>query len=252
MRHLQILALIGSTKDHSSNYKLVKFLKGLAMQPGFGESQKQRTPSTDKTKDQQAKLSSEALIHWNTFPISGLPFFDPDLDKSSAGTDTLDALSTPQYINDPNRDLDQHPRFEKRSDAGVPGSRVPTVVQQLREKVADADAVIICSPEYVFSLPGILKNALEWLVATTVLSDKPMALIIAAASGDKAKESLELIVKTLGGKFTDQTSIRIRGIAGKFDSSGQLIDPETIASLQQLLFALKELILADFKEEKLI
>lgn len=252
MRHLQILALIGSTKDHSSNYKLVKFLKGLAMQPGFGESQKDSTPNGDKTKDLQAKLSAEALIHWNTFPISGLPFFDPDLDKPIDGSDTLDAPSTPQYINDPKRDLDHNHRFEKQSDEALPVSRVPTVVQQLREKVAAADAVIICSPEYVFSLPGILKNALEWLVATTVLSEKPMALIIAAASGDKAKESLELIVKTLGGKFTDKTSIRIRGIAGKFDSNGQLTDPEAIASLQQLLFALKALILTDFKEDKLI
>ena len=239
MRHLQILALIGSTKDHSSNYKLVKFLKGLAMQPGFGESQKDSTPNGDKTKDLQAKLSAEALIHWNTFPISGLPFFDPDLDKPIDGSDTLDAPSTPQYINDPKRDLDHNHRFEKQSDEALPVSRVPTVVQQLREKVAAADAVIICSPEYVFSLPGILKNALEWLVSTTLLTGKPTGLLIAAASGEKALEQLGLILKTLGANYSAETVLLIKGIKGKI-LDGIIDDPDLIEKLQTFIRVLYE------------
>ena len=67
-----------------------------------------------------------------------------------------------------------------------------------RKSIEEADAVLICTPEYVFSLPGILKNALEWTVSTTVFSDKPTALLTASSSGEKAHESLLLVMKTLG------------------------------------------------------
>lgn len=246
MRHLQILALIGSTKDHSSNYKLVKYLKSHAILMGVTQRLKDSPAATDKTKGEQVITAEQMQVHWDTFPISGLPFFDPDLDKANEVTAT-NTTASPGNAKNRSEDIDN--TFEKLAAASESISRVPTVVQQLRDKVAGADAVVICTPEYIFSLPGILKNALEWLVATTVLSDKPMALITAAASGDKAKESLELIIKTLGGKFNQDTSIHIRRIAGKFDSNGQLNDPSVIASLQKLLLALKELILANNKQD---
>jgi len=243
MRHINILAIIGSTKDHSSNFKLVRFLKGLTVLSDLEENQKIIPTAKETTKAGQIKFSQDDHdpVHWDTFPISGLPFFDPDLDKlDSYATTHIPSAEKEDKLN---KDFDN--TFENKSDSGRMASRVPTVVQQLREKVAQADAVVICTPEYIFSLPGILKNALEWLVSTTVLSDKPMALITAAASGDRAKESLELIVKTLGGRFTEKTSIHIRGIAGKFDTEGRLKDPEVIALLNKLIISLKELILAD-------
>src|SRR5262245_885307 len=63
-----------------------------------------------------------------------------------------------------------------------------------RKAISNADGVIICTPEYVFSLPGILKNAIEWTVSTTVFSDKSTALITASSSGEKAHESLLLVM----------------------------------------------------------
>lgn len=200
MRQLQLLVLIGSTKEHSSNQKLVAFVKKEAANLKMADS------------------SDTAHLYWEIFPISKLPYFDPDLDKAPAGS------------------------LEK--EAQQPAGTVPAAVEELRQKVAEADGILICTPEYVFSLPGVLKNALEWLVSTTVLTDKPMALITAAASGEKAKESLELIVKTLGGKFNTTTSIRVQGVAGKFNSEGELADAGTIQTLKDLLynwFALMEL-----------
>ena len=52
-----------------------------------------------------------------------------------------------------------------------------------RNEIAISDGVIICTPEYVFSIPSGLKNALEWCVSTTVFSDKSIGLITASASG---------------------------------------------------------------------
>src|SRR5689334_13830668 len=95
--------------------------------------------------------------------------------------------------------LDELPHFNPDLD----NEDVSPKVVQLRNKIASADGVLICTPEYVFSLPGSLKNALEWTVSTTVFSDKPTALITASGLGEKAHESLQLIMRTLGVKTND-------------------------------------------------
>src|SRR5688572_2321077 len=78
----------------------------------------------------------------------------------------------------------------------VPEAEAPEIVVQFRKLIENADGVLISTPEYVFSLPGILKNAIEWTVSTMVFNEKPIAFIIASASGDKAYESLELVMNT--------------------------------------------------------
>jgi len=62
----------------------------------------------------------------------------------------------------------------------------PPIVEELRKSIKEADAVIISTPEYIFSLPGRLKNLIDWHVSTTVFEGKPVAIIVAAASGEKA------------------------------------------------------------------
>ena len=77
--------------------------------------------------------------------------------------------------------IDKLPHFNPDLDTENP----PLLVKDFRDKIQSADGVIICTPEYVFSLPGSLKNAIEWNVSTTVFSHKPLAIIVAAASGEK-------------------------------------------------------------------
>ncbi len=98
---------------------------------------------------------------------------------------------------------------------------VPRPVIEFRERVDQADGVIICSPEYVFSLPAVLKNALEWTVATVVFSDKPVALIIASGLGEKAYEQLILIMKTLQSKIENATLL-LQGVRSKVNSEGKI------------------------------
>ncbi len=77
---------------------------------------------------------------------------------------------------------------------------------------------------------------LEWLVATTLLSQKPTALIVASASGEKAMESLELIVKTLGASISGNSKLLLSGIKGKLDANGNP-DLATAALLRGLMRA---------------
>lgn len=112
----------------------------------------------------------------------------------------------------------------------------PESVITFRSKIEAADGVIICTPEYVFSLPGALKNAIEWTVSTTVFTDKPLALITAAASGEKAHESIQLIMGTLMGKFVSESCLLIKGVKGKLNSStGEITDSATEDLLDQTM-----------------
>src|SRR5690606_2232117 len=53
-------------------------------------------------------------------------------------------------------------------------TNVPNKIIEFRNKISNADGIIICTPEYIFSIPSGLKNAIEWCVSTTVFSDKPI------------------------------------------------------------------------------
>jgi chromate reductase, NAD(P)H dehydrogenase (quinone) len=131
--------------------------------------------------------------------LSALPYFNPDLDKETA----------------------------------------PDIVEALRGKIKNADGVLICTPEYVFSLPGALKNALEWCVSTTIFSEKPVALITASASGTKAHESLQLVMKTIGADIQEETNLLVQGAKGKINDK-EITDTVTAEKLKKLALSFLE------------
>lgn len=115
---------------------------------------------------------------------------------------------------------------------------VPFVVRDYRQKIREADALLICTPEYVFSLPGVLKNAIEWTVSSSVFSGKPVGLIVASGLGEKAYESLLLIMRTIEAVFDERTSLLIQGARGKLDAAGHLSDPGTQVEIDGMMQAL--------------
>jgi chromate reductase len=133
--------------------------------------------------------------------ISLLPHFNPDLDKEMA----------------------------------------PQAVEQFRHRIQEADGILICTPEYVFSLPGSLKNALEWTISTTLFAAKPTAIITASALGENAHASLRLIMKTMDARMTEETQLHIPGIRPKIDAAGNVIDHATAEKISQLATAFREL-----------
>jgi chromate reductase, NAD(P)H dehydrogenase (quinone) len=117
--------------------------------------------------------------------------------------------------------IDELPHF----NPDLKEDKIPTIVKEFLDKIDKADGILIFTPEYVFSLPAVLKNALEWTVSETILSYKPMAFIVASSLGDKTFESLDLILKTLVQTEIPTTSkLLIQGTRGKFDATDKISD----------------------------
>ena len=132
-------------------------------------------------------------------------------------------------------DLKTLPHFDPELSSNNP----PKQIIELRKNIDQADGIIICTPEYIFSIPSGLKNAIEWCISTTIFTDKSIGLITASANGQKGHEELQLIMKTAMAKFTNETTLLIQGVKGKFDDQGNLSDLNTLKQL--------EIFIADFK-----
>jgi chromate reductase len=130
------------------------------------------------------------------------------------------------------------PHFDPELSAENP----PKIIVEFRNAIEKADGIIICTPEYVFSIPSGLKNAIEWCVSTTVFSEKASGLITASASGQKGHEELQLIMETVMARFTDETTLLIPEIKGKIDKQGQVIDAVAMGNLAKFIKAFEALI----------
>ncbi|TZF99951.1 NAD(P)H-dependent oxidoreductase (plasmid) [Chryseobacterium panacisoli] len=124
--------------------------------------------------------------------------------------------------------------FLPHFDTAITDENIPDEVLKIREDIKNSAGVIFSTPEYIFSIPGRLKNLLEWCVSTTVFSEKPVAVITASASGEKGHEELLMILKTLGAVTDDKHQALIKGIKGKFDSNG-LLESNTFAKVSKLV-----------------
>lgn len=129
-------------------------------------------------------------------------------------------------------ELKSLPHFDPELSANNP----PEEILAFRKQIEQADAILICTPEYVFSIPSGLKNAFEWCVSTTLFSDKPTGIITASAQGEKGHEELQLILKTLMAKFTVETTLLISGAKGKITEG---MNDQTKSDLNQFIKAFR-------------
>ncbi|NMM45738.1 NAD(P)H-dependent oxidoreductase [Rhodospirillaceae bacterium KN72] len=86
---------------------------------------------------------------------------------------------------------------------------LPRSVQDFAEMVRLSDGLILSSPEYVRSIPGGLKNAIDWLVSRDEIIDKPIALMHASHRGDDMLDQLRLVLSTVTTRFTDDPFLRV-------------------------------------------
>ncbi|MGE5106724.1 MAG: NADPH-dependent FMN reductase [Sphingobacteriales bacterium] len=119
---------------------------------------------------------------------------------------------------------------------------VPLPVKDLINRITEADGVFFCTPEYAFGVPGVLKNALDWTVATTAFSNKPVALITASSLGDKAHASLLLTLTALGTKQSPEATLLISYIRNKLNEKNEVKDMETLDAIKKVISVFLQII----------
>jgi chromate reductase len=122
----------------------------------------------------------------------------------------------------------------------------PRAVVHLKDQVRTADAVLIATPEYNFSIPGVLKNTLDWLSRPPAppFEQKPVA-IMGASLGPlgtaRVQYHLRQVLVYMNTFTVNKPEVFIGQAASKFGSAGDLTDDATGKFIVQLLVSLREL-----------
>lgn len=117
----------------------------------------------------------------------------------------------------------------------------PGAAADLIAEINGSALVVFCSPEYAHGVPGVLKNALDWTVATDAWIDKPAAVITAAAQGEHAHASLIETLRTMSAVVSAETSLLIPFIRAKIDAAGNITDTATAQALDTLVNNIRSL-----------
>ncbi|WP_040837080.1 NAD(P)H-dependent oxidoreductase [Nocardia brevicatena] len=137
-------------------------------------------------------------------------------------------------------------------DTDVPGA-VPAPAEALRQAVAAADGLLLVTPEYNGTLPGVLKNAVDWLsrpFGAGAIKDKPVAVVSASISRNAAKWAHGDAVKAVGvagGKVVEAAHLHFAAIGERFATAHPSEDAE---ARQEIADALR--VLVDAAREELV
>lgn len=120
----------------------------------------------------------------------------------------------------------------------------PEPVLRLHAQIKAADAIVIATPEYNKALPGVLKNALDWVsrVPGAAWRDKPVAIVSAAdgrAGGERSQFSLRLCLTPFRPRLLPGPEVLIAHSRSAFDPEGRLIDERYRKSLNELMGLLR-------------
>jgi NAD(P)H-dependent FMN reductase len=127
-------------------------------------------------------------------------------------------------------------------DPGMDHEHPPKAVSDLRNLIKNASGIMICTPEYAFGVPGQLKNMLDWMVSSSLLVDKPMALITASSVGTHAHAAILLTLGALSAKVIDGATLLIPFIRSKIDGEGNITDEEAEKALREVMKVFSEAI----------
>ena len=121
----------------------------------------------------------------------------------------------------------------------------PPAVHEFREKIRAADALLIVTPEYNYSMPGVLKNAIDWASRSPSqpFDDKPVAIMGASISRlgtARAQYHLRQTAVYLNMHLLNRPEVMIAGAANAFDASGRLTDEGARKLIAELLVNLAD------------
>jgi chromate reductase, NAD(P)H dehydrogenase (quinone) len=118
---------------------------------------------------------------------------------------------------------------------------LPSKVQHFADMISASECIIISSPEYVRSIPGGLKNAIDWLVSREEIIDKPIALMHASHGGHDMLDHLRLVLSTVSQNFSQELFLRfqLRNLSPE-EISQRLAEPENQQMILNFLQSLTE------------
>jgi NAD(P)H-dependent FMN reductase len=141
--------------------------------------------------------------------------------------------------------------FEVASIAGIPlydgdlesEGGVPEVVAALKERIAAADGLLLVTPEYNNSMPGVLKNAIDWLSRPAkdvprVFGGKPVAILGATPGGGGTRLSQAAwlpVMRALGTRLWSGRQLYVASAGQAFDADGNLVDEKIRKLLAEFL-----------------
>jgi NAD(P)H-dependent FMN reductase len=118
----------------------------------------------------------------------------------------------------------------------------PEAVRDFRSQLDKSAGVIISSPEYAHGVPGALKNALDWLVASGELYDKPVALFSASPRATFAQGSLTVTLSVMSVRLIEEASIMVPLLGKKVAEPGLIADPSMSHAIRSALVAFEHVI----------
>lgn len=135
-------------------------------------------------------------------------------------------------------ELGEIPLFNQDSETNP-----PEAVLHLKERIAAADALLIATPEYNFSVPGVLKNAIDWASRppqSSPFAGKPLAIMGAGGrlGTARAQYHLRQIAVFLNMHPINKPEVLVQFAGEKFDSNGHLTDQQSRDQIRALLEAL--------------
>jgi chromate reductase, NAD(P)H dehydrogenase (quinone) len=148
-----------------------------------------------------------------------------ELVPEDAKLDVFDLEGIPPY----NQDLENEP---------------PEKVKEFKAKIRGADAILIATPEYNYSIPGVLKNAIDWAsrpYGDNVLEGKPVALMGASVGmlgTARAQYHLRQTFVFLDMHPINRPEVMVPFASDKVDQNGRLTDPKTKKKIRELLESL--------------
>jgi len=125
-----------------------------------------------------------------------------------------------------------------------PDIEMPVVVQDFKNKIKQADAILFSTAEYNYSLPGSLKNAIDWgsrPYGDNSWEEKPVAIMsesIGMLGGARAQYHLRQMMICINMVPLNRPEVIVSSVKDKFDEQGNLTDEHTKEKIKELLIAL--------------
>jgi chromate reductase len=136
-------------------------------------------------------------------------------------------------------ELDGIPMFNQDEEQNPPEK-----VKQLKARIRAADAILLVTPEYNYSIPGVLKNAIDWAsrpYGDNAWQGKPVAVMgasVGAQGSSRAQYHLRQVFVFLDMLPLNKPEVMIGNASQRFDEAGNLVDEDTKKHIRELLESL--------------